>query len=326
MGLYDRDYGRSERTPWDRVENPRSILIILIVINVLVFVAQLLFTHTVQPTLTPEFESIRISPAERDAIITSMSQKVSYVDEWFAVRGSSLIRPWFWYQTLTYGFLHDIGNIFHLAGNMLVLFFFGRPLEQRFGGQRFLKAYLLSIVCGGFVAMLLPWVYGVFTGNFALSGITLGASGGVTAMLIIFAMLYPDQEALLFFVIPVKVRYLAIGIVVLNVFGVSGITGGNTAYEVHLAGALFGYLYVKKGWKLDWLNFDAITQTPDRIRTRSRRTKLKIHDPEKKIRVEAEEADRILAKIHSSGESSLTSGERKTLERYSRRQRQKREL
>jgi hypothetical protein len=59
---------------------------------------------------------------------------------------------------------------------------------------------------------------------------------------------------------------------------------------------------------------------------KSRRAKLKLHDPDKKIRTEAEDADRILAKIHESGESSLTSSERKTLERYSRRQRQKREL
>ena len=53
--------------------------------------------------------------------------------------------------------------------------------------------------------------------------------------------------------------------------------------------------------------------------------KLKLHDPEKKLEREAEEADRILAKIHRSGESSLTSSERKTLERYSRRQREKRD-
>ena len=35
------------------------------------------------------------------------------------------------------------------------------------------------------------------------------------------------------------------------------------------------------------------------------------------------EADRILQKIHEQGEASLTSGERKTLERYSRRMRQR---
>lgn len=311
MGLNERDYARQERTPWDRIENPRSIIVTLIVINVAVFVCQLLFKHTVT-----EFRGMQLpEPFE-----------VSYLDEWCAVSGASLLRPWLWFQTLAYGFLHDIGNVFHLAGNMLMLFFFGKPLEQRYGPQRFLKAFLVSIVCGGFVAMIVPWIHGAITGNYAVSTITLGASGGVTAVLIIFAMLYPDQEALLFFVIPVKVRYLAIGIVVMNILGVSGISASNTAYEVHLAGALFGFLYVRRGWTLDWLDFGRLTGLQQRIRTRSRGAKLKLHDPEKKIRVEAEEADRILAKIHEQGESSLTRAERKTLEHYSRRQREKREF
>ena len=52
--------------------------------------------------------------------------------------------------------------------------------------------------------------------------------------------------------------------------------------------------------------------------------KLKLHDPDKKLRKEADDADRLLAKIHEHGEESLTSSERKLLERYSRRQREKR--
>jgi len=61
------------------------------------------------------------------------------------------------------------------------------------------------------------------------------------------------------------------------------------------------------------------------MQQRSRRMKLKLHDPDKKLRQEAMEADRILAKIHESGESSLTAAERRTLERYSRRQRERRD-
>jgi len=52
---------------------------------------------------------------------------------------------------------------------------------------------------------------------------------------------------------------------------------------------------------------------------------LKIHNPDKYLARDAEEADRILAKIHEEGEASLTSSERKTLERYSRLQREKRD-
>jgi hypothetical protein len=52
--------------------------------------------------------------------------------------------------------------------------------------------------------------------------------------------------------------------------------------------------------------------------------RLKLHDPEKKLRQEEAEADRILQKIHEQGEASLTSAERKLMERYSRRIRDRR--
>ncbi|SMP61169.1 Membrane associated serine protease, rhomboid family [Neorhodopirellula lusitana] len=325
MGLYDRDYGRPERTPWDRIENPRSMLITLIVVNVAIFIAQLLFTYTVTAPLSPEVEAMQMTEVERNALLGASSQKHSYLDDYLAVRGSSLIRPWLWYQTLTYGFLHNIDNILHLGFNMFMLYVFGRPVEQRFGGQEFLKAYLAAIIFGGIVAMVFPWLYYLIAGDPSmLGGITLGASGAVTAVMIMFACLYPNQEILLMFVLPVKAWVVAVGIVIMNLLGAAGLSGSTTAYEVHLAGAAFGYFYIKQGWSFERIDLSSLADIPGTIRTRSRRAKLKLHDPEKKIREEAQEADRILAKIHESGESSLTSKERKTLERYSRRQRENR--
>lgn len=291
MGFNDRDYGRAERTPWDRIENPRSMIVVLIVINVVVFVGQYLFKY----------------------------------EDLLALSPSSLTRPWLWFQTLTYGFLHNPDNILHLAFNMFLLYVFGKPIEQRLGGPEFVKAYLASIIFGGIVAMIAPWIVGAITGEPLTNAITLGASGGVTAVMIMFACYYPHQEILLMFVFPVKAWIVACGIVIMNLFGATGLSGGTTAYDVHLAGALFGFLYHRRNWDFRWLDFSGLSELPDRIRTRSRRAKLKLHDPDKKIRNEEREADRILAKIHMSGEDSLTSSERRTLEKYSRRQRQKRE-
>ena len=150
------------------------------------------------------------------------------------------------------------------------------------------------------------------------------------ATTILFACYYPNQEVLLMAVIPVKAWVIATFFVVSDLAGAMGVVGGgsssfaSTAFEVHLAGAAFGALYYFRRWNLRWLDFSVISELPDRLRQRSRRMKLKLHDPDKKLAKEAEEADRILAKIHQSGESSLTSAERKTLERYSRRQRKKR--
>ncbi len=157
----------------------------------------------------------------------------------------------------------------------------------------------------------------------------IGASGAVIATTILFACYYPNSEILVMFVLPVKAWVVAILFVAGDLAGALGLMGGmvpgsgNTAFTVHLSGACFALLYYFRGWNLQWLDFGFLSDAPARLRQRTRRAKLKLHDPEKKLHQEAEEADRILAKIHAQGESSLTSSERKTLERYSRRQRKK---
>lgn len=321
MGINDRDYGRAERTPWDRIENPRSMVITLIVINVIMFAVQMLFLYSpAQPA------RLGVDSTQRDIIELPVDGKRSRIDDIFAVRGTSLMRPWLWFQTLTYGFLHNTSNILHLVFNMFLLYVFGRPLEQRIGGQEFLKSYLAAILVGGVVAMVSPWLLKMVVPGMPLSVETLGASGGVMAVMVMFACYYPNQELLLMFVLPVKAWVLVTVLVLMDLFGAAGMSGSDTAYGVHLAGALFGFLYVKQGWSLQWIDLTNLDEIPAKLRQRSRRAKLKLHDPEKKIREEEQEADRILAKIHQSGESSLTAGERRTLEKYSRRKRQSRDL
>jgi membrane associated rhomboid family serine protease len=300
MGLYDRDYGRQERTPWDRVERPRSMVITLIVINAVVFFVDLIL-------------------ADRDA--NGLPQ--SLVADWFAVQGQTLVQPWMWWRFLTYGFVHDTSGITHVLFNMFGLYVFGRDVEHRMGQMEFLRFYLLAIVVGGIVGAVTSFA----TGQMMVG--TIGASGAVIATAVMFACYYPQREILLMFVFPMKAWVLAVFFVVMDLAGAFGIMDGmgqasNTAFTVHLAGAFFALGYYFLGWKLSWLDLTAIANAPERLRQRSRRMKLKLHDPDRKQAEEADDADRILAKIHEQGESSLSASERRTLERYSRRQREKR--
>lgn len=311
MGLYDRDYGRDERTPWDRIESRRSITVTLIIINVVVFLASILFY------------SQKTDPQ------TGMVSRSYYLVEWLAVHGETLIQPWMWWQFLTYGFVHDTREIWHLVFNMFLLFVFARDVENRMGRTEFLRFYLVAVVLGGIVGAATHAAYGAAYGLPPDSwGYTIGASGAVVATTILFACYFPNREILLMLVFPMKAWVLAVILVLVDLMGAIGVLAGmgsKTAFTVHLAGAFFALGYFFRRWNLRWLDVQAIGELPNRLRYRSRRMKLKLHDPEKKLRHEAEEADRILAKIHRSGESSLTSAERKILERYSRRQREKRD-
>ena len=65
----------------------------------------------------------------------------AFMHDWFAFQPQRIIyRPW---GPFTYMFLH--GDLMHLVGNMLFLFFFGPPIEGRWGEKEFLKFY---VICG----------------------------------------------------------------------------------------------------------------------------------------------------------------------------------
>jgi membrane associated rhomboid family serine protease len=314
MGIYDRDYEREQPTAWDRAQNPRSITVTLIIVNVVVFVAELITRTQV------------LDPFTQQPLIGANGRPItdSVVIEWLAVNAATIKQPWMWWQFLTYGFVHDVSGPTHVLFNMIGLYVFGRDVEQRLGRSEFLRFYLVAVVAGGIVGAITHAMMGGGSG-------TIGASGAVIACAILFACFFPHRELLLMLVLPVKAWVLAVIFVLADMAGAFGFLWGaesssNTAFTVHLAGAFFALGYYFLGWNFRKLDFLAIGDLPQRLRQRSRRMRLKIHDPDRGVEREAEEADRILAKIHDHGESSLTPNERKILERYSRRQREKREL
>jgi hypothetical protein len=211
---------------------------------------------------------------------------------------------------------------------MLGLFYFGRALEDRFGWKEFLRFYLLAIVLGGLV-------WGVrntfFTGHAEIQfgehavklwGPLLGASGGVTAAVILFCLLYPRATVLMFFVIPTPAWLLGLIIVGLDMFA-SGRDG--IAHDVHLVGAAFALGY----WHFRW-NFGRLPGMAGLGRVLNNmgkslqpRPSLRVHDPEAEYEDLDAEGDRVLEKVGREGEASLSARERRILEAYSRRMRQK---
>ncbi|MFG6176929.1 rhomboid family intramembrane serine protease [Halomonas sp. THAF12] len=135
------------------------------------------------------------------------------------------------WQLLSYAFLH--GSFFHLAINMFVLWMFGSPLERDWGSQRFALYYFLCVLGAGAVQLLV-----VSTGTFAP---TVGASGGVYALLLAFGMRYPNQYILLLIPpIPMKAKYFVIVIGLVELWlGLTG-THQGVAHFAHLAGMLVG--------------------------------------------------------------------------------------
>lgn len=306
MGFQDRDYYReSSQSPYIT-----SIVIKLIIVNAVVFLV----------------EAVLLS-GSRDAYGRNL------VESLLAVHGDTIVRPLYWWQFLTAGFTHDAANLSHVLFNMLGLYCFGIPLEERYGRREFLRFYLAAIVLGFvvwsasnylLVVRALPADVAIEAGQKMLC---VGASGGVTAATLLFCLLYPRATLLAAFLFPVPAWVVGAIIIVSNLYGTatSSPLMGGVAYDVHLVGAALAIGYWYFGWNFGRLpgisSLGRILRSSKRILTV--KPPLKVHDPEHYYEDLDAEADRLLDKVAHDGLSSLTDKERRILEDYSRRTRQK---
>jgi len=281
MGIYDREYYRDEQPRGFTLGHSggQSMVVKLILVTVGVFLLDLF--------------------------------SGGWLTAHLALTGHTLLEPWNWWKFLTYGFLHDDHNIQHILFNMLVLFFFARDVEGVYGQREFLWFYLTAIVVSGAVWAMVAQLDGT-----PLDATVVGASGAVTAAVVMFILLFPHRTVLLFFVLPVPAWVMGVLILLFDFFGATR-GGTNVAHSAHLAGAAFAFIYQRSGWRLSRFAPDAAWL--QRMRgSLKRRPKLRLHDPDAKDARLREEVDRLLEKVYRDGEASLTPAERRKLEQASR--------
>jgi len=139
--------------------------------------------------------------------------------------------PW---QLVTYQFMH--AGIMHLLFNMFFgLWMFGMEIEHLWGPKKFLFFYLMCGVVAGIAHLSLAPIMD-------RPSIVIGASGAVYGVLVAFGMMFPDRYIYLYFLIPVKVKYFVIVLIILGLFSLGQPT--DVANLAHLGGALAGYVYL----------------------------------------------------------------------------------
>ena len=299
MGIYDREYYREEGGGF-RLRGPRTAVGALLLANIAIYVVgQLFFSN---------------SGTDRLAAL-------------LAVHVDTLWHPLEWWQFLTYGFAHA-AQPEHVIWNMIGLWMFGRDVEQRYGPREFLRVYLVVLVTGSVLWAAANWLTRMPDGSL------IGASGAVTAVIVLYAFNFPHRTLLLFFILPIPAWLLGMLLVAGDLAGALGILGGprvgqgitNIAYSVHLTGAGLAFLYYRFGW-----NFGRLVPSTFSLAWLKPRPALRVHEPESDADEETVETDlnlevdRILEKIHRDGEASLTRKERRILENASRQYQRKRQ-
>jgi membrane associated rhomboid family serine protease len=228
--------------------------------------------------------------------------------------------PW---QLVTYQFMH--ANFTHLLYNMFGLWMFGMEVEHVWGSRRFLGFYLLCGVAAGISQLILaPLLEPTSVISVTGSGIpTVGASGAVYAVLVAFAMMFPDRYIYLYFLLPVKAKYFIFGLIVLGVISIGDQSA--VANLAHLGGAAAGFVYLvylsrrypfqdtveRIGW---WMNTRRVRRKEEPNREV---VDAKVFDINEKPKTEQElnqmKIDEILDKISRGGYQSLTEEEKRIL-------------
>ncbi|TVZ09340.1 membrane associated rhomboid family serine protease [Cellulophaga sp. RHA_52] len=150
--------------------------------------------------------------------------------------GDFILQPW---SIVTYSFFHS--GFGHIFWNMLMLYFFGRTFLNLFDAKKFLNVYFLGVIVGGFLFMI---GYNTIPALLNQNGVLIGASAGVTAILIYVCTYLPNQTVRLL-IIDLKLWHLGVIIVVLDLLRLSN--GQNVGGMLsHLGGAALGYFYAKQ--------------------------------------------------------------------------------
>jgi membrane associated rhomboid family serine protease len=263
--------------------------------------------------LTPMVKRLLI--ANVVVFFVTMAVGQGFMFEWFAFQpGELILRPW---GPLTYMFLHV--DIWHLIVNMLVLFFFGPPLEGRWGGREFLRFYAVCGLGGVALSFLFQpdWI--------------VGASAATYGLMLAFAMNWPTVPIYVWGIFPVQARYLVGFLFLVTLWSAGpGAQGSNVAHFAHLGGLLSGFLYLKA----DWRPGERLKQM-QRSATRRRRLAIvpreengdeqrSVQTTGKRVREDAalyDRVDAVLDKISAEGMSSLTAEELLLLDEVSKRHR-----
>lgn len=224
------------------------------------------------------------------------------------VPSATLFQPW---TLVTYMFVH--GGFWHLFINMLILFFFGPPLEDLWGSREFIKFYFVAGLGGAAFSFL-----------FAFDAAVIGASAAIYGVMLAFAMNWPNMPIYIWGILPVPAKYLVGFMGVIAFMSAIGGGGDGVAHFAHLGGLVAAFVYLKVDYRL--------TDRIERLRKVVVRQKFQVTTggqpkdetpPGRRVDDQMlDEVDRVLEKISQSGLGSLSERELQLLDEVSKRYRQ----
>ncbi|MFQ5335634.1 MAG: rhomboid family intramembrane serine protease, partial [Flavobacteriales bacterium] len=254
--------------------------------------------------------------------IYQCGQPISALTYWIAVPSNVwqlIYRPW---SLFTYMFVHE--GLMHILFNMIVFYFSAQLFLRYMSGRQLLNTYILGGLSGGVLFILSYNLFPIFWSS-TNCALCLGASASVLAVLIAIATSAPDYTVNFFLLGSVKLKYIALVLVLLDLLNIkAGNPGGHIA---HLGGAIYGFAYARQlkngrdissGFSRLLSAIGAVfNPRPSHMRTVHRRRSMTDEEYNQRKAQRQKRLDEILDKISKSGYESLTKEEKDFLFRVS---------
>jgi len=230
---------------------------------------------------------------------------LDYAKEYLAFPAALPKFPIRFYTVFTYQFLHE--DILHILFNMLWLFWIGRIFLDFLKPRQFHFVYLSGGVMGAIFFALAYNIFPAFSGSVYAATI-IGSSASVMAIAVATTTLVPDYTLSLMLIGNVKLKYLVLAYIVIDLIGIASTNAGGSF--AHLGGAFMGFIYIKllqggndwSSWFKKKPNLKVVKN--DIPRTGGQRKNTAVHQTE---------VDAILDKISRSGYDKLSKEEKETL-------------
>jgi membrane associated rhomboid family serine protease len=245
---------------------------------------------------------------------------------------TDIINPIFGLQTGFYDFItHPWGlftsifthyDFFHLAFNMIFLYFTGKIFEQLFDQRRLLYTYLLGGIFGGILEII---AHAIFPKLQITSDLVIGASGAIMAIFVAIAFYRPNLKVNLLGIFPIRLIFLAGLYILSDILGLGSADG--TAHFAHIGGAILGMMSIQNLHSSSniVIRAESFGNWLKSLFSRSSSPKMKVKKggntgrpkTDEQFVAEAKERqdtiDKILDKISKSGYESLTKKEKEFL-------------
>ena len=193
------------------------------------------FTNLIRKPFRYEFRNATLILLGVNLLVFILTYTFPNATAYLALNPVLAVQGKMYWQVFTYQFVH--GGLSHLISNMIGLFFFGIAVERRLGSKEFILLYLLSGTLCGILSLA------VYLATGTMEVFLMGASGAVFAILLAYAILYPNSIIYIWAIIPIPAPLLVIGYAALETLYLVTGTNQGVAHGTHLIGLAVCWLY-----------------------------------------------------------------------------------